>query len=116
MFPKYGTMYVSSCLLLCIEMLAAFRVWVACMQAVRNFLQGIRESLGLDVYSFSVFHVFFEQYLSIGRDAVVLLVAALVAVTIITLLFTASLWASAMILLVLCMILVRPRSQLQSFQ
>ena len=80
----------------------------ACMQAVRDFLQGIKESLGLDVYSFSVFHVFFEQYLSVGRDAAVLLVAALVAVTLITLLFTASLWASAMILLVLCMILVRP--------
>jgi hypothetical protein len=77
------------------------------MQAVRDFLQDIKESLGLDVYSFSVFHVFFEQYLSIGRDAAVLLVAALVAVTLITLLFTASLWASAMILLVLCMILVR---------
>ena len=75
---------------------------------MRDFLQDIKESLALDVYSFSVFHVFFEQYLSIGRDATVLLVAALVAVTLITLLFTASLWASAMILLVLCMILVRP--------
>ena len=84
------------------------------MQAVRDFLQGIKESLGLDAYSFSVFHVFFEQYLSIGRDAAVLLVAALVAVTLITLLFTASLWASAMILLVLCMILVRPHSRLPS--
>lgn len=83
------------------------------MQAVRDFLQGIKESLGLDVYSFSVFHVFFEQYLSIGRDAAVLLVAALVAVTLITLLFTASVWASAMILLVLCMILVRLHSRLQ---
>ncbi len=76
------------------------------MQAVRDFLQGIKDSRGLDVYSFSVFHVFFEQYLSIGRDAAVLLVAAAVAVTLITLLFTASLWASAMMLLVLCMILV----------
>lgn len=76
------------------------------MQAVRDFLEGIKSSLGLDVYSFSVFHIFFEQYLSIGRDAAVLLVAAAVAVTLITLLFTASLWASAVVLLVLCMILV----------
>ncbi len=76
------------------------------MQAVRDFLQDIKGSLGLDVYSFSVFHVFFEQYLSIGRDAAVLLVAAAAAVTLITLLFTASLWASAMVLVVLCMILV----------
>ena len=76
------------------------------MQAVRDFLQDIKGSLGLDVYSFSVFHVFFEQYLSIGRDAAILLVAAAAAVTLITLLFTASLWASAMVLVVLCMILV----------
>ena len=76
------------------------------MQAVRDFLQGIKDSLGLDVYSFSVFHVFFEQYLSIGRDASVLLVAAAVAVTLVTLLFTSSLWASALMMLVLCMVLV----------
>ena len=80
---------------------------------MRDFLEGIKGSLGLDVYSFSVFHVFFEQYLSIGRDAAVLLVAAAAAVTLVTLLFTASLWASAMVLLVLCMILVSsPRQQL----
>lgn len=77
------------------------------MQAVRDFLRGIKED-GLDVYSFSVFHVFFEQYLSIGRDAAILLVAAAVAVTLIVLLFTASLWASGLVLLVLCMILVLP--------
>ena len=77
------------------------------VQAVRDFLDSIKGSLGLDVYSFSVFHVFFEQYLSIGRDAAVLLVAAAVAVTLVTLLFTASVWASVLVLLVLCMILVR---------
>ena len=77
------------------------------MQAVRDFLGSIKGSLGLDVYSFSVFHVFFEQYLSIGRDAAVLLLAAAAAVTLVTLLFTASVWASLLVLLVLCMILVR---------
>ena len=80
---------------------------------MRDFLQGIKSSLGLEVYSFSVFHVFFEQYLSIGRDAAVLLIAAAAAVTLITLLFTASLWASAVVLLVLCMILVsRPAAHM----
>ena len=74
---------------------------------MRDFLGSIKGSLGLDVYSFSVFHVFFEQYLSIGRDAAVLLAAAAAAVTLVTLLFTASVWASALVLLVLCMILVR---------
>ena len=84
------------------------------MQAVRDFLSSIKGSLGLDVYSFSVFHVFFEQYLSIGRDAAVLLVAAAAAVTLVTLLFTASVWASVLVLLVLCMILVRSHIMLQS--
>ena len=87
------------------------RIEMVCLngQAVRDFLGSIKGSLGLDVYSFSVFHVFFEQYLSIGRDAAVLLLAAAAAVTLVTLLFTASVWASLLVLLVLCMILVRDR-------
>ena len=77
------------------------------LQAVRKFLAGVRTHLGLDVYSFSVFHVFFEQYLSIGRDAAALLTAAVLAITAIVLLFTGSLWAAGLMLLVLTMILVR---------
>lgn len=42
-------------------------------QAVREFAAGLSKQLGLDIYTFSVFHVFFEQYLSIGTVAVRLL-------------------------------------------
>lgn len=76
------------------------------IQAVRDFLARVKQDLGLDVYSFSVFHVFFEQYLTIGHDALVLLTIAVLAVTAIVYAFTASLWASAMICTVLVMILV----------
>ena len=78
-----------------------------CVQAVREFLAKVKQDLGLDVYSFSIFHVFFEQYLTIGHDALVLLTFATLAVTAVVYAFTASLWASALICIVLVMILVR---------
>ena len=77
------------------------------LQAVREFLAKVKQDLGLDVYSFSIFHVFFEQYLTIGHDALVLLTFATLAVTAVVYAFTASLWASAQICIVLVMILVR---------
>lgn len=66
----------------------------------------VKQELGLDVYSFSIFHVFFEQYLTIGQDALVMLAFATAAVTVIVLVFTASAWASALTCSVLIMILV----------
>ena len=77
------------------------------VQAVRDFLAKVKQDLGLEVYSFSIFHVFFEQYLTIGHDALVLLTFATLAVTAVVYAFTASLWASALICIVLIMILVR---------
>ncbi len=47
------------------------------LQAVRNFLERATPRLGLRVYAFSVFHVFFEQYLSLGALAVGLLGGAI---------------------------------------
>ena len=80
-------------------------------QAVRAFLGRVNAELGIDAYAFSVFHVFFEQYLSVGRDAAILLSAAVLAVTAVVLLFTGSAWASALMLGVLTMILVRTGPQ-----
>ena len=31
------------------------------MRSTRKLVAGLRESLGLDVYAYSMFHVFFEQ-------------------------------------------------------
>lgn len=44
-----------------------------CPQAVRQFAAQLSKQLGLDVYMFSIFHVFFEQYLGIRGTAIRLL-------------------------------------------
>jgi len=40
-----------------------------CVQVVTATVDRLSEKLGLSIFSFSVFHVFFEQYLSIARDS-----------------------------------------------
>jgi Niemann-Pick C1 protein len=47
---------------------------------MRDFASRLGSQLGLDVYSYSVFHIFFEQYLTIAGEAMVLLGTAAVAV------------------------------------
>jgi hypothetical protein len=44
-----------------------------CPQALREFAAQLSKQLGLDVYTFSIFHVFFEQYLGIRGTAIRLL-------------------------------------------
>lgn len=83
---------------------------VRAAQAVKAFVEKARKDLGLDVYAYSVFHIFFEQYGSIRSQAAVLLGAAMCAVAVIVLLFTGSAWASALILAVLLLIEVAPLS------
>lgn len=58
------------------------------------------------VYSYSVFHPFFEQYLTIAGDAVWLLAFAGVAVLLVTLVITGSLWLAVILLLCLTSILL----------
>lgn len=82
--------------------------YVRAAQAVKAFVQKARKELGLDVYAYSVFHIFFEQYGNIRSQAAVLLGAAMCAVAAIVLLFTGSAWASALILAVLLLIEVLP--------
>ena len=50
---------------------------VRCMQAVRAMAARLSQKLGLDIYVFSVFHVFFEQYLDIGSTSIRILGAPL---------------------------------------
>ena len=76
------------------------------MQAVRAMLERVRSELGLDLYAFSVFHVFFEQYLTIGAAAGRLLALAGAAVTLTVGIFTGSAWAAAITAGVLASLLV----------
>lgn len=48
----------------------ALRGWGAgALQAVRGLAEAMSAELGMEVYTFSVFHVFFEQYLTIASTS-----------------------------------------------
>lgn len=42
--------------------------FIAALKHSRSLVSSLKESLGLDIYSYSMFHVFFEQYLTIYSD------------------------------------------------
>ncbi|RYR41351.1 hypothetical protein Ahy_A08g037749 isoform B [Arachis hypogaea] len=80
--------------------------YVNSMRAAREFASRVSDSLKIEIFPYSVFYMFFEQYLNIWRTALVNLAIAIGAVFIVCLVITCSLWSSAIILLVLVMIVV----------
>ncbi|KAL0026458.1 hypothetical protein WJX77_000502 [Trebouxia sp. C0004] len=75
-------------------------------QAIRDFTHATNKKLGIQMYSYSIFHVFFEQYLYVVQNSIWLLGGALIGVFAVCWLFTASVWASGIILLMVGMILM----------
>ncbi|KAM4122351.1 hypothetical protein ACB094_01G077000 [Castanea mollissima] len=80
--------------------------YVNSMRAAREFSSKVSDSLKIEVFPYSVFYMFFEQYLDIWRTALINLAIAIGAVFIVCLIITCSFWSSAIILLVLAMIVV----------
>lgn len=80
--------------------------YVNSMRAAREFSSRVSNSLKIEIFPYSVFYMFFEQYLDIWRTALINLAIAVGAVFIVCLVITCSLWSSAIILLVLAMIVV----------
>ncbi|KAI4336697.1 hypothetical protein L6164_015190 [Bauhinia variegata] len=80
--------------------------YVNSMRAAREFSSRISDSLKIDILPYSVFYMFFEQYLDIWKTALINLAIAIGAVFIVCLVITCSLWSSAIILLVLAMIVI----------
>ncbi|KAG6712155.1 hypothetical protein I3842_05G089900 [Carya illinoinensis] len=80
--------------------------YVNSMRAAREFSSRISSSLKMDIFPYSVFYIFFEQYLDIWKIALINIAIALGAIFIVCSVITASLWSSAIILLVLAMIVV----------
>ncbi|KAJ9673314.1 hypothetical protein PVL29_023105 [Vitis rotundifolia] len=80
--------------------------YVNSMRAAREFTSRVSDSLKIKIFPYSVFYMFFEQYLDIWRTALINLAIAIGAVFIVCLVITCSLWSSAIILLVLAMIVV----------
>ena len=74
------------------------------LQAVRQFTATTAAALHKRIYSYSIFHIFFEQYLSVGLEACWLLGGALVSVTLVCAALTASAGAALVILVVLIML------------
>nr|XP_043632783.1 NPC intracellular cholesterol transporter 1-like [Erigeron canadensis] len=80
--------------------------FVNSMRAAREFSSRVSKSLQIEVFPYSVFYMFFEQYLDIWKTALVSLAVAVGAVFIVCLVITCSIWSSGIIVLVLVMILV----------
>ncbi|KAJ0913522.1 putative Sterol-sensing domain, protein patched/dispatched [Helianthus annuus] len=80
--------------------------FVDSMRAAREFSSRVSNSLKIEVFPYSVFYMFFEQYLDIWKTALVSLAIATGAVFVVCLVITCSIWSSGIIFLVLVMILV----------
>ncbi|XP_024990952.1 NPC intracellular cholesterol transporter 1-related protein 1-like isoform X4 [Cynara cardunculus var. scolymus] len=80
--------------------------FVNSMRAAREFSSRVSNSLKIEVFPYSVFYMFFEQYLDIWKTALISLAVAIGAVFIVCLVITCSFWSSGIIVLVLVMILV----------
>ncbi|KAL3617746.1 hypothetical protein CASFOL_038067 [Castilleja foliolosa] len=80
--------------------------YVNSMRAARDFSSKMSDSLKIDIFPYSVFYMFFEQYLDIWKTALINLAIAIGAVFVVCLVITCSFWTSSIILLVLTMIVV----------
>ncbi|XP_039015297.1 LOW QUALITY PROTEIN: NPC intracellular cholesterol transporter 1-like [Hibiscus syriacus] len=80
--------------------------YVNALRAAREFSSRVSDSLKMQIFPYSVFYIFFEQYLDIWRIALTNIAIALGAIFIVCLVITSSLWISAIIVLVLVMIVV----------
>ncbi|KAK4781437.1 hypothetical protein SAY86_015539 [Trapa natans] len=80
--------------------------YVNSLRAARDFSSKVSKSLKMEIFPYSVFYMFFEQYLDIWKTALINLAIAVGAVFIVCLVITCSLWTSAIIFLVLTMIVV----------
>ena len=75
--------------------------FIAALSAARDFTEKASRELGLNVYPYSVFHIFFEQYLDTRRSAAMLVGLPMLAVFCVAWLFTGTLWGSAILLAML---------------
>ncbi|CAN1315555.1 NPC intracellular cholesterol transporter 1 [Linum perenne] len=80
--------------------------YVDSLRAARKFSSRMSKSLKMEIFPYSVFYMFFEQYLDIWSTALINLAIAIGAVFVVCLVITCSLWSSGIIMLVLAMIVV----------
>ncbi|XP_010539022.1 PREDICTED: Niemann-Pick C1 protein-like isoform X2 [Tarenaya hassleriana] len=76
------------------------------MRAAREFSSEVSRSLKMEIFPYSVFYMFFEQYLDIWKTALINLSIAIGAVFLVCFVVTCSFWSSAIILLVITMVVI----------
>lgn len=76
------------------------------MRAAREFSSKVSKSLKMQIFSYSVFYIFFEQYLDIWKTALINISIGLGTIFVVCLVITCSLWTSSIILVVLAMIVI----------
>ncbi|KAM0866686.1 hypothetical protein ACQ4PT_042470 [Festuca glaucescens] len=80
--------------------------YVNSMRAARDFSSQMSKDLQMQIFPYSVFYIFFEQYLSVWKTAIMNICVCLGTVFIVCFVVTSSLWASTIILIVLAMIVL----------
>ncbi|RLM75678.1 hypothetical protein C2845_PM15G17730 [Panicum miliaceum] len=80
--------------------------YVNSMRAARDFSSKMSEGLQMEIFPYSVFYIFFEQYLGVWKTAIMNICVCLGTVFVVCFIVTGSLWASAIILIVLAMIVL----------
>jgi Niemann-Pick C1 protein len=83
--------------------------FIRALDETRRLVESAVKDLDLHIFGYSVFHVFFEQYLTLGGEALVMLGSAFVAIFILSTAFTRSVLASTTLLgviVILCVDLV----------
>ncbi|KAJ1272298.1 hypothetical protein BS78_06G191600 [Paspalum vaginatum] len=78
--------------------------YVNSMRAARDFSSKMSEDLQMKIFPYSVFYIFFEQYLGVWKTAIMNICVCLGTIFVVCFIVTSSLWASAIILIVLAMI------------
>lgn len=81
--------------------------FIAALSAARDFTETASRELGLEVYPYSVFHIFFEQYLDVRRSAALLVGLPVFAVFCMAWLFTGTFWGSAILLVMLLSLMLQ---------
>lgn len=82
------------------------RDYINALRSAKEFTKQISTSLDISVFPYSVFYIYFEQYLNIWKTTVTSLVLALGTVFCVCAVITNSLWTATIIVLVISMIIV----------
>lgn len=80
--------------------------FVDALRAAKDFTKRVSDSLNIEVFPYSVFYIFFEQYLDIWNTLIMSLSLALAAVFFVCLLITTSISTAATIVFVIAMIII----------